>query len=178
MRKSQTTANYAGWNNRRHKNPPPEDIIKGIKYAFTYNPETQPLTPKYTLDLITWHNGMDSIFKSLKYCDVELRPELSQGSRWHYHGLITINEIMKFYIFDLPYLRENGSYEIDTIEDITIWTQYCTKQEKIMKDICTEYGIPYHYRKDKVMKVKIQPLQDTKFTELFRLCPTSEFIDE
>ena len=184
MRKSPKSDSYANWNNRKHKNPSPEEIVKSQWYAFTYNPEVQPLRPNFQLDLITWHNGMDNIFKSLKYCEIKLRPELSQGSRWHYHGQIQINEIMKFYIFDLPVLRENGAYEIDSMSEVKIsekynsWEDYCKKQEKMMKDICTEYGIPYHYDKSKIMKVKIQPLQDTKFTELIKICPTSEYIED
>lgn len=178
MRKSQTTASYANWNNRRHKNPSPEDMKVNEGYAFTYNPEVQPLTPKFTLDLITWHNGMDNMYKSLKYCDITLYPELSQGSRWHYHGYIRLTDVMKFFIYDLPILRENGSYEIDILTDHEIWRKYVSKQENIMKDVCTEYGIPYRYESKKIMKVKIQPLQDTKFTELMKLCPTSEYIDE
>ena len=169
---------YTSYNNRRHKTLAPEDIVVNEWHSFTFNPEMQPLTPRFTLDLITWHNGLDNIFKSLKYCDITLRPELSSGSRWHYHGQIKITNIMKFYIFDLPILRENGSLEIDTITDIKVWTEYCCKQTNIMKDICIEYGIPYYYEKNQIMKVKIQPLNDNKFTELIKLCPTSDYTDE
>lgn len=149
-----------------YKNPSPEDIIQDSIMAFTYNPKRQPLTPNFKLDLITWHNGMDNIFKSLKYCHIVLRPELSPGLRWHYHGQIKIQEIMKFYIYDLPLLRENGSYEIDTIKDLEIWTAYCSKQEELMKPITKEMSIPYLYDSSKIMKVKVNPLNDTKFTEL------------
>lgn len=178
MRKSQKSDNYANWNNRRHKNPSPEDMNDNDIYSFTFNPEVQPLTPKFTLDLITWHNGIDNILKQLQFSNVVLRPELSQGSRWHYHGQIKIKNIMKFFIFDLPVLRENGSFEIDTIEDNNKWLDYCKKQETKMKDLCKEYGIPYVYENDKPMKIKVQPLNDTKFTELFKLCPTSDDIDD
>lgn len=177
MIKKNNMSAFANWNNRRHKNMSPEDVTVNTHYAFTYNPDVQPVSPKFTLDLVTWHNGMDNIFKSLRYSDVELRPELSQGSRWHYHGQIIIKDVLKFYIFDLPVLRENGSYEIDIINDPKIWLDYCTKQEKIMKELLKEYGIPYRYQSEKIMKVKLQPLQDTKFTELIKLCPTSEFTD-
>lgn len=175
MRKSTSSANYVNWNNRRHKNPPPEEMKVNLGYAFTYNPEVQPLSPKFTLDLITWHNGMDNIFKDLKHCTVKLILEISSGTRWHYHGWITIKDIMKFFIYDLPVLRENGSYEIDHLNDTEVWRKYCLKQEDLMKDICIEYGIPYTYENTKPMKVKVKPLNDTKFTELFKLCPTSEF---
>lgn len=175
MRKSTSSANYANWNNRKHKNPPPEEMVANMAYAISYNPEVQPLSPKFTLDLITWHNGMDNIFKDLKYSHVNLNVEMSSGTRWHYHGTIKVDNIMKFFIYDLPVLREHGSFEIDTISDNEPWKQYCHKQETLMKDICKEYGIPYHYDSKKTMKVKVEPLNDTKFTELFKLCPTSEF---
>lgn len=174
MRKSNYTASAKSYDNRRHKLLPPEEMIPDTMYTCNINPEIQPLTPKFTLDLITWHNGMDNMFKSLKHSSVKLNLELSSNSRWHYHGTIKISNIMKFYIFDLPILKESCSLEIDKIEDLNIWTAYCTKQESLMKPICKEYGIPYKYESDKIMKVKTEPLQDTKFTELMKLCPQSE----
>lgn len=165
MRKIPKNGYYATFNNRQHKNPSPEEIEDKL-YAFTFNPTKQPLTPQFKLDLITWHNGMDNIFKDLRYSRVELRPELSQGSRWHYHGRIKIEETMKFFIYDLPVLRANGSYEIDTISDETKWIKYISKQEELMKKITKEFKIPYIYDSRKTMKVKVEPLNDTKFTEL------------
>lgn len=168
MRKFPKNSQYVSFNNRRHKNLSPEETIAGELMAFTYNPELQPITPNFKLDLITWHNQMDNIFKSLKYSRVELRPELSQGSRWHYHGHIKIDNIMKFYIYDLPILRQNGSYEIDKINDFKIWMTYCTKQEELMKPITKEFKIPYLYDSTKIMKVKVEPLQDIKANELLK----------
>ena len=161
------------FNNRRHKILSPEEMSTGILYSCTLNPSTQPLSPKFTLDLITWHNGMDNIFKCLKYSTVILYPELSSGSRWHYHGTLSITNVMKFFIFDLPFLREHFSFEIDTIADLTKWTAYCTKQTTLMKPITKEHGIPYKYESDKIMKVKSVSLNDTKFTELIKLEPIS-----
>lgn len=168
MRKSQKTATYSAFNNRKYKNPSPEEFKVDTEYTFTYNPQKQPLTPNYKLNLITWHNGMDNIFRSCKNCQIELRPELSQGSRWHYHGLITIKDIMKFFIYDLPVLRENGSYEIDEIKDKNVWLTYITKQKELMEPVCKEHKIPYNYDNTQIMKVKVEPLQDTKFTELIK----------
>lgn len=165
MRKSPKNSRYADYNNRKHKNPSPEEMECGT-YSFTYNPAIQPITPNFKLDLITWHNGMDNIFRQCQYSHIELRPELSQGSRWHYHGQITIKDIMKFFIYDLPVLRANGAYEIDIINDKDKWKQYISKQEYLMKPITKEHLIPYHYDNEKIMKVKVNPLNDTKFSEL------------
>lgn len=166
MGKLPKNGSYVSFNNRRHKNPPPEEMIVNRKYAFTFNPEKQPLNPNFKLDLITWHNGIDNIFKSLKYCHVVLQPELSSGCRWHYHGYIEINDIMMFYIYDLNHIRQSGSYEIDTIENEITWVNYVCKQSELMKPICKKYGIPYTYDNTKTMKVKMEPLNDTKFCEL------------
>lgn len=180
MTKKTHPSNYYYNDNRRHKIPPPEDLLPNIPHSFSYNPETQPLTPKFTLDLITFHNGIDLQMKNLKYCTIKMNIELSSSSRWHYHGIIIIKDIMKFFIFDLPFLKENAAFEIDTIKEETkdVWTNYCTKQEKIMKPITQEYGIPYTYQSDQIMKVKVQPLNDTKFTELMKLTPTSDYHDD
>lgn len=165
---------YMFYNDRKHKNPAPEEMTEGIPYAFTWNPKRQPLNPQFKLDLITWHNGMTNILSSCKYCHIVLRPELSQGSRWHYHGHITIKNIMKFFIYDLPLLREEGTHEIDTITDKIIWEKYITKQEELMKQITKECLIPYIHDNEQIMKVKKQPLNDTKFTELLQYNEESE----
>lgn len=177
MKKIPSNDQYANWNNRRHKIPSPEDLTVNTLYTFNYNPQTQPLSPQFKLDLITFHNGIDQVFKNLKYSKVKMNLELSSGSRWHYHGSIIIHDIMKFYIYDLQYIKENAAIEIDTIECLKSWETYCTKQKDLMKPICQEYGIPYTYENDKLMKVKINPLNDTKFCELIKLCPTSDYTD-
>lgn len=177
MRKSHSS-DYSAWNNRRHKILPPEEMLVNTLYTCTINPEVQPLTPQFTLDLVTWHNGMDNKFKQLKFCTLNLKVEISSGSRWHYHGTIKITDIMKFFIFDMPVLKNETALEIDKMEDKEIWAKYCCKQETIMKPICQEYGIPYNYISDQIMKVKIQPLNDNKFTSLFKLCPSSDDIED
>lgn len=175
--KKNPSDDYANWNNRRHKIPAPEEMKVGIPYTFSYNPKTQPLNPQFKLDLITFHNGIDQVFKNLKYSKVKMNLELSAGSRWHYHGTIIIHDIMKFFIYDMHYLKEDSALEIDTIEDADKWSTYCNKQRELMKIVCQEYGVPYTYESDKIMKVKVNPLNDTKFTELIKLCPTSDYTD-
>lgn len=169
FRKSHKSAPYATFNNRKHKIPPPEDLSENGLYSFTFNPVVQPQLPNYTLNLVSWHNGMDSIFKSCKFAEIKCYVELSSGGRFHYHGTIQIKNVMKFFIFDLHMLKVQGTYEIDHINDFVKWHNYCIKQEGKMKSLTKEYGIPYHYDGSKPMKVKITPLNDTPFTELLQL---------
>lgn len=178
MKKNPNKSYYAEWNNRKHKNPSPEEVEVDSVYAFTYNPKTQPMTPSHKLNLIVWHNYIDKIFQSCKNCHIVLRPELSQGSRWHYHGHIIIKDIMKFFIYDLPVLRIEGTFEIDTIKDKIVWQTYISKQEKLMLPICKEHKIPYIYDNTKVMKVKVEPLQDIKSNELIRYEDSESESDE
>ena len=169
FRKSQKTAPYATFNNRKYKIPPPEDISEGQICSFTFNPVVQPQLPNYSLNLVSWHNGMDNIFKGCKYAQIKAYVELSSGGRFHYHGTIEIRNVLKFFIFDLPLLKAQGSYEIDHINDLVKWLTYCTKQEGKMKSLTKEYGIPYHYDGSKPMKLKINPLNDTPLSEFIKI---------
>lgn len=79
-------------------------------------------------------------FKKLKYCKLEIYPELSPTGRLHYHGYIEIKDIVKFYYHDL-YLLNEISYEIDTIDPETqkTYIEYITKQQRLMEPIIKEY---------------------------------------
>lgn len=166
-RKKTHKSAFIQYNNRKHKILAPEEMSLEQWYTFTYNPETQPRRPNMMIDLISWHNGMDHKFKR-KYCQIEAVPEISSNGRFHYHGLIKITNIMKFYIEDLPVLRDGATYEIDTISDMTAWKTYMYKQQYLMEPLTKEYGIPYTYYSHKIMKVKTTPLQNVHFEELIK----------
>lgn len=173
MRKKPTD-NYKKYNSRRHKVVPPEEMVVGKTYSFSYNPVKQPYQMlskigNSMVDLITWHNYNDMIFKSMKNCKIRVVPEISSSRRWHYHGMIEITDVMKFFIEDLYKMNDISSYEIDEINDLEKWSNYCSKQEKIMKPYCQKYGIPYEYDCTKPMKVKSDPLRNPDMVELVEL---------
>jgi hypothetical protein len=67
---------------------------------------------------------------------------------------------MRFTLFDLVHLKENGVFEIDTINDEIKWKEYVFKQKELMIDFLKEYKIPYEFNTmdSKLLKKKIDPL--------------------
>jgi len=75
-----------------------------------------------------------------------LWPELSEphgalkpghkGPRFHYHGqfMLKSNKGVRGYLtYGLPLQLTLGMIEVDTIDDQLKWTQYCTKQQYVMR---------------------------------------------
>lgn len=65
---------------------------------------------------------------------VKLYLESSPTGRLHWHGIISINDLLSFYLVTLRSLQHWCTYEIDTINDIAKWKIYCTKQEFVFND--------------------------------------------
>lgn len=115
--------------NTRHKGVPIEDIKFGQLYSFNVNPQAQPA--RYD-DLHRWLVQWHDFFVDFRLNDIDLYLESSPTGRFHFHGIIKIYNL-KQYIFMLIKLNENASYEVDTIKDLDVWMQYCTKQYTLMK---------------------------------------------
>lgn len=133
--------------------PKPEEIEEGEIYSFSYNPKAQPqLAPINHLDAFHGDNLKDfvkeefvDLFKRLRNCEIDSRLEVSKNGRFHVHGTIKIKNIIKFYSTDLRRLQARGSYEIDTIEDMSEWNDYVIKQSLLMDIFCDMEGIPAVY---------------------------------
>lgn len=128
----------------------PEDIDIKEVYSFTLSPISQPLQTnlgKMKLNCISdWYtNEIKRSLNRLSNCNISAFTEISSGSRIHYHGTIKINNIANFYFHDIPLLKHLGCYEIDTINDNKIWSDYCLKQKGFMKPFCEFNDIDYKY---------------------------------
>lgn len=114
----------------------------GGRYAITINPEDPRGDNKhsFTSEATTaeeelrevYDTHINNIFKKLKYCEVLLCPELSPTGRLHYHGVLTVIDTVMFLWHDVQVIRESAQCEIDTIEDITKWETYISKQAHLM----------------------------------------------
>jgi len=125
----------------------PEDLDLDVHYAFSFNPEEQPMFEQfYKVKLNTlskWSEYYINIFKSLKYCSITVNTEVSSKGRFHYHGYVLIKDIPRFIINDLAKLRHYGTYEIDFIKDKDVWFDYVNKQKFFMEQYCTDNDMIY-----------------------------------
>lgn len=119
---------YHGNHNAMHQAPAPEDVIIGELYSFSFNPSRTPKDGH----LGKFINDMHTFIDGLNNCTIDMSPELSRMGRLHFHGVITIDKIIEFYLYDLHKLKDAGTFEIDTIQDIVKWNEYVYKQSKLM----------------------------------------------
>lgn len=132
-----------------------ENIPLGKKLSFTYNPsdDHQYFGKPGRLDSFTQYHF--KLFKAtLSYsCDWVLYPEYSfngtssemgrNGPRLHYHGYIIFKDLDDFLELSYTKLSLKGKFEIDTIEDESVWYTYCKKASAIMIPMCKKRKIPY-----------------------------------
>jgi len=109
-----------------------------IDYSFSYNPSFQPKEGGRPLLWATYYNHAKSLFYSLNYCDIKVNSEFGAYGRWHFHGCIVLKDVLKFYVYDLPRLKNNGALEIDTISDTDKWEEYCDKEQHLVEAFLKE----------------------------------------
>lgn len=142
MKKIPTAGNSAKYNIIA-----PEDVKLNEEYTFTLNPESTPYQTKRKGDkclvLPPFINEIIKGLGKLRYCKYSLRHEISCHGKWHYHGTIRITDIMNFYCFDIPLIKELGCFEIDMITDKDKWIKYLTKCEALVRPYMEKDKLPY-----------------------------------
>lgn len=135
--------------NMKYKCIKPEDVKTDQLLSFSFNPVMQPsFTSFYKMklnNLKDWSEQQQSFFRSLKYCNIMCYTEISSGGRLHMHGWIMILDPVRFYLSTIRHIRENGTYEIDVINDNVVWTSYVFKMKKQMLDFCKKENMIYEY---------------------------------
>lgn len=165
-------------NNGLHKCLSPECIEVGKKYTFSFNPIDQPerLNYKTKLGVLTeFGNKLSSLLGGLRYADVDIQLEISSSGRLHFHGYIVITALIDFYFFDIPELQRNGSYEIDYINDTSVWDKYVNKLKSPMAKWCEKNNIVY--RINTIVNEKYIPatkIEKIKYDDLFNLFEEEE----
>lgn len=157
-----------------------ENVCIGTTYSFTINPKEQPLyvcsfkkTPHS--DLFKWYREFYEQY--LKYKDdmeLILYLEASPTGRLHFHGTITIKNILRYIQF-LNEIAIGNNYEIDTIacdlaHDLDPpeglmeqcghqkWAEYCLKQKHIWENHIDHHIIGYPMRIAKDSLYVSQPI--------------------
>lgn len=121
-----------------------ELLTIGKQYSFSFNPKEQPFITDVEPEHKTifrqackntpnpfkeWWDSMELILGSLRYSEIFVYCEISSGGRFHFHGILEIQDIVRFLAIDMQMLKKNGSYEIDEIKDKSIWQEYVYKMQ-------------------------------------------------
>lgn len=129
--------------------PSMEHMKTNIDYAFSFNPESQPVS--YASDrLQKWWLEMAKLFGSLKGCTVNIQVEISKLGRLHFHGTIKISTLWKFYYYDVPKIMKDGAFEIDTIDKHDEWMAYVNKNKDEMCKMMEAFSLPYQLATERV----------------------------
>lgn len=146
----------------------------GVKYAFTLN--FCDIFQEYSENLVRRQHSLMKNTEKLKallskFADVSMYPEFSTpgesykclnrtsklglseptGPRFHFHGVLKFHNVGDFYLKYYQKLLAFGVFEIDTIDDKKIWSEYCYKDKEVMKPHLKRYGYKW---KQKVKYVK------------------------
>lgn len=130
------------------------ELIKiGATYSITINPRYQPDSSDLK-HLLKWYREATDFFnKYHKLVDLVLYPEASPTGRWHFHGTIVIYDMFAYLNLLEAFQKEYSqrgfdienyfpcSFEIDTINDLGIWLEYCKKQKNIWYEHFNWYPI-------------------------------------
>lgn len=123
----------------------PEDIEIGKLYCISINPENQcdnTKTNRYvdrSTDLLCqWTTFLTKENHDSFNCKLFME---TKNGRLHFHGFLQITCPIKFDVLFLPKLKKISTYEIDTISDLKVWYDYCTKQSELWKNLKLPYRI-------------------------------------
>lgn len=119
----------------------PEEVTIDGWYSFNLNPAEQH---SYDDPLKRWnecYKDIQQLITEMNSCaEIEGYLEISRTGRVHMHGYIRYKDITEFYL-RLPKMLSKCTVSIDTIEDMDVWQNYCTKQQlspQYKKDIAQD----------------------------------------
>lgn len=127
----------------------PSNFLEKGFYAITINPDDkhQYFGKKDRLKLFRDFLHAQLLQLSEWHIDYSLCLELSEpknnskfsknGPRLHVHGIIRFKatlSIKNFLLMGIYNITRYSNYDLDTIEDMQIWYNYCHKQQHIMKE--------------------------------------------
>lgn len=91
------------------------------------------LSPAYQPDI-----GLDSFihwYKAVRKDVLQVSNNIvlyvERQNRFHFHGYITITNLSTFIFHDIDLLKNIGQLDIDTIDDMDVWLEYCTKSASL-----------------------------------------------
>lgn len=129
----------------KHEIPDLETLVVGKQYAFTYNPcdKYQGFNCVVTDRIREFYKHMDEFFGYKNFSNKKLWVELSPKGRLHLHGIIVVEQIVQFYLYEIPKLTRKGTVHIKAMtDDGSVWMEYCTKQHVLHQYIIDQLALP------------------------------------
>lgn len=129
---------------------PAELILLNTKYCLSISPNGKNMHEQYVQCM--------RFLKSISpYSNIDMYFELSTiARRCHYHGTVEFNtypNIVKFYN-TIANQREQYTYEIDTIDDISKWKKYCKKGMHLYEQFAHTTDRIYNITNESIKKYK------------------------
>lgn len=112
--------------NDSHKCLKVEQFSTSDQYAFTINPIKQHFSSFDRHHKVC--SDMKKFFSTHDSCSARMYLEISKLGRLHFHGYLIIKDILSFFLYFIPALKDISTFEIDTIQDASVWSTYCNKQ--------------------------------------------------
>lgn len=143
---------------------PPELITLNSWYSFTLNKECP--YPRTHTGVIAHYDGYKKFLKdhlnipNLKYV---FYMEQSRYGRPHLHGRICFCSPESIVWFFGELHTWLAHYELDSIKDIKVWDEYCTKQSKSMMPFLERFNRKYKLTPSKVNSVETVTATITDF---------------
>lgn len=137
------------YNSARIKLLSPEDIELHKNYSITIN-----LADTYEDVIQNIHAYNHLIYKLISYVDIEYYFEYSKMYRLHIHGKIiftTYSNILYFYKI-ITQNKDKLSIEVDTIEDLTTWNNYCVKQSSAISEYFEDHEYVHYMHNNKLLQ--------------------------
>lgn len=124
-----------------------EDLKEGKQYAFSYNPKDcyQSFNVIVTDRIREFYRHADTYFKYKNFSNKKLYVELSPKGRLHYHGIIEVEKVIEFFLYEIPSLLRCGTVCIKEFDDKGFegWMKYCNKQCILHKYIGLKLALPH-----------------------------------
>lgn len=131
--------------------PKPEDIELNKWYAFTFSPKDD-FAPDDLSDFTGYSKDWQRRIENLWSCHIIMHIEYSQAGRFHFHGLISIQNPIMFYLRDLKTLRSYGDVLLKKFkgsEGPLDWELYCRKlqlrQDGLFVNGLVDLGLKLYY---------------------------------
>lgn len=118
------------------KIPEIDKLSVNQSYAFSFNPEDNHQYFGKHNRVEHFREAIDIMFNKalMPYCAIDCFVETSKTGRLHLHGILDIRNVRNFVINAIPYMKDKGTFEIDTLGDINRWYAYCSKMQLVMCD--------------------------------------------
>lgn len=125
----------------------PEMIKCNTLYSITINPDDDNQAWNFTgderIDVVATNLELRII--QFPNAVIDCHMEISRNGRLHFHGTILFGankDILDFYLNRIRTFQMHYNLEIDTIDDVRVWDEYCKKSKHLIdKNVTTKTAL-------------------------------------